>query len=170
MSDLSQTTNIEGVTWGDGPNFQSHEPLGADIRVMVRNADDVTQTFLIELSDGRYRPDRGSWIVKPEKRKRIGWDHPLFDIPTIIEAAESFMDEQTAIIETGYTTSDGDSIDVIVTPERVHVAVENRHYADPETSSYQQPRFFKSFKVCDTQSGAETFVAQYFNQPDLNKN
>lgn len=165
MAETSEPTTIEAVTWGENPNFEPHDPLGAEIRVTARNADGAIQDFLVDLSDGRYRHDMGSWIITPEERKRLSWNQPSFDIPTIVEAAEDFMDEQTAIIETDYITSDGDPIDVLITPEGVHVAAENRQYTDLETSSYQVPRFLESNKMFDTKSEAQTFVIQNFEQP-----
>ena len=58
-------------------------------------ADD--QIFHIQTVDGRYKTELGCWILTDDSHGEIDADdYPQFDIPAIIEAAESFLAQDIA--------------------------------------------------------------------------
>jgi len=140
--ELTQTT-FGQVRLGSGRNFRANDPLGAKVDVDAYNEEGKLEIFTVELTDRRYRPEFGCKITADSSDAPYidSSDYPEYDLRSIVQTAEQFMEQNTVIRDTGFYTDENDPVRLIVTPNNSHIAPEDAGYINHHESANQR---FKS--------------------------
>ena len=151
-------TRVSLIQFNGVSSFGPDNPLGAQVGVDAYNAEGRLTIFMVELTDGRFRPELGCKITalgsdEPYIDKS---DYPTYDLNKVARAAKEFVDQHTTIHETGGTTNENAPIWIIETPNKVHVAPEDADYANGAKPA--NARFMEAIASFDTYQEAEQYV------------
>lgn len=160
-SDKPETT-IAAVRLDDEYSFPNENPLGGEVVVNARGGNGNEQIFVVETTDGYFRPNLDCHIVAHPSGKHVTQsDVPEFDLNAIVDAAEDVMDANLELEDTGQRSRDGNKLFLAINPDTVHIVEENKATNDSQSSQARQ-LFGDALWSCNTAEEARDYVEQHF--------